>query len=314
MNKENNDFVKIIKSLVFPFTKNPKINQLFLNNVGGKSNEACNIKIDLPLNIIYEILNNVKKIFSEQPIFLSIDGPINICGDIHGQYADLIQIFYKLGFPSSQNYLFLGDYVDRGQRSLEVILLLFCYKIIYPNSFFMLRGNHETGSISKQYGFYNEIIKRNYPVKLWKKFIDVFNVMPVSCLIGCRILCMHGGLSPSLKNIEDILKIKRPTDIPDEGILCDLLWSDPDKITGWGENERGVSFTFGENVLHEFMKKNGIDLICRGHQVVEDGYEFFGDRRLVTIFSAPRYCGEFDNKGGALIVSKDMCCSFVLFE
>jgi serine/threonine-protein phosphatase PP1 catalytic subunit len=113
--------------------------------------------------------------------------------------------------------------------------------------------------------------------------------------------------------------IKRPTDIPDMGLLCDILWSDPeinnDTIRGeWGENSRGVSYTFGESTLDTFLKNNDLDLICRGHQVVEDGYEFFGGRKLVTVFSAPRYCGEFDNKGAVLVVSEDMTCSFVLFD
>jgi serine/threonine-protein phosphatase PP1 catalytic subunit len=130
---------------------------------------------------------------------------------------------------------------------------------------------------------------------------------------------MHGGLSINLTHVSQLNKIKRPTDIPDTGLLCDILWSDPeinnDTIRGeWGENTRGVSYTFGESSLDTFLKNNDLDLICRGHQVVEDGYEFFGGRKLVTVFSAPRYCGEFDNKGAVLVVSEDMTCSFVLFD
>lgn len=122
---------------------------------------------------------------------------------------------------------------------------------------------------------------------------------------------MHGGLSQHLSDLEQINQIRRPTDVPDEGLLCDLLWSDPDaEVQGWNESDRGVSFTFGEDVLTEFLDEHGLDLICRAHQVVEDGYEFQGGRRLVTIFSAPNYCGEFDNAGGMMLVDANLMCSF----
>ena len=306
---------KTINRLLFPFHTNKTVHNAFKIGKGGQNPIATNIEVKLEEDLIKWILILVGKIFMSQPVFLELNGPINICGDIHGQYADLLQIFYTLGFPDKQNYLFMGDYVDRGNRSLEVILLLFCYKIIYPNSFFLLRGNHETGSISKQYGFYSECIKRGYSVKLWKLFVDTFNKMPLSAIIFNRILCMHGGISPNLNSLEDLKNIKRPLDIPDSGIACDLVWADPDPNTSkWGENERGVSYVFGENVLKKFLDENGIDLICRGHQVVEDGYEFFAGRRLVTVFSAPRYCGDFDNKGAVLVIKKNMECSFVCFD
>lgn len=240
---------------------------------------------------------------------------IIVGGDIHGQFPDLLKIFCKLGFPDKSKYLFLGDYVDRGKQGIEVMLLLLCYKIIYPRNFFLLRGNHECQTISKTYGFFDEC-KRKYNIKMWKKFIDVFNCMPVAALIEERIFCMHGGISPHMNYIEDVLKIKKPCEIPEEGIMCDLLWADPDDEyrDGWNENTRGASYVFGTDVLCSFMMKNNLDLICRAHQVVEDGYKFFGGRKLVTIFSAPNYCGEFDNKGAILKITDDMECSFVIFE
>jgi diadenosine tetraphosphatase ApaH/serine/threonine PP2A family protein phosphatase len=132
---------------------------------------------------------------------------------------------------------------------------------------------------------------------MWKTFTDCFNCLPVAAIIDEKIFTMHGGLSPDLQSMEQIRRVMRPTDVPDTGLLCDLLWSDPDKdISGWSENDRGVSFTFGPDVVTRFLQKHDLDLICRAHQVVEDGYEFFAKRQLVTLFSAPNYCGEFDNE------------------
>ena len=157
-----------------------------------------------------------KEIFASQPILLELEVPLKICGDIHGQYHDLLRQFEYGGFPPESNYLFLGDYVDRGRQSQETICLLLCYKIKYPENFFQLRGNHESASINRIYGFYDECKKR-YSVKLWKTFTDCFNYLPVAAQVDDKILCMHGGLSPDLVNLDQIKQIKRPTDVPDTG-------------------------------------------------------------------------------------------------
>ena len=192
---------------------------------------------------------------------------LSIAGDLHGQYIDLLRIFERGGFPPAARYLFLGDYVDRGKRSLETICLLLAYKIKYPDKLFLLRGNHEDAKINRVYGFYDEC-KRRFNVRLWKTFTDCFNSLPVVALIDHKVLCMHGGLSPELTNLEQIEDIERPSEVPDGGLHCDLLWSDPDpKIEGWGLSDRGVSCTFGADKLTEFLDKNDIDLLCRAHQV-----------------------------------------------
>ncbi|EJW01629.1 hypothetical protein EDEG_03832 [Edhazardia aedis USNM 41457] len=250
-----------------------------------------------------------KEIFLEQSVFLQLHAPIKICGDIHGQFSDLLKLFDYGGFPPKFSYLFLGDYVDRGKQSIETICLLLAFKIKHPNTFFLLRGNHEAANINKLYGFFDEC-KRRYDVRIWKKFIECFNCLPICALIEKRILCMHGGISPDLKNLDQIKQIPRPIEIPDEGLLCDLLWSDPDNIRGWGENDRGVSFTFGPDIVEEFLEKHDIDLICRAHQVVEEGYQFFAQKGLVTVFSAPNYCNEWSNAGAIMCVDKDLICSF----
>ncbi|KAF9478534.1 phosphoprotein phosphatase PPZ [Pholiota conissans] len=255
-----------------------------------------------------------RDVFLSQPTLVELSPPVKIVGDVHGQYSDLIRLFEMCGFPPAANYLFLGDYVDRGKQSLETILLLLCYKIKYPENFFLLRGNHECANVTRVYGFYDEC-KRRCNIKTWKTFIDVFNCLPIAAIVASKIFCVHGGLSPSLHSMEDIKRIQRPTDVPDFGLLNDLLWSDPsDTALDWEDNERGVSYCFGKAIINEFLVRYDMDLICRAHMVVEDGYEFWNDRTLVTVFSAPNYCGEFDNYGACMSVSEDLLCAFELLK
>ncbi|KAL7336876.1 Serine/threonine-protein phosphatase [Rhodotorula toruloides] len=236
---------------------------------------------------ITAICQAAREVFLSQPTLIELSPPVKIVGDVHGQYSDLIRLFEMCGFPPNANYLFLGDYVDRGKQSLETILLLLCYKVKYPENFFLLRGNHECANVTRVYGFYDEC-KRRCNIKVWKTFIDVFNCLPIAAVVASKIFCVHGGLSPSLSSMDDIRRISRPTDVPDYGLLNDLLWSDPsDTALDWEDNERGVSYCFGKSVIGAFLARYDFDLICRAHMVVEDGYEFWNERTLVTIFSAP---------------------------
>ncbi|CAK5274543.1 unnamed protein product [Mycena citricolor] len=162
----------------------------------------------------YEIkylCTKAREIFINQPILLELEAPIKICGDIHGQYYDLLRLFEYGGFPPEANYLFLGDYVDRGKQSLETICLLLAYKIKYPENFFILRGNHECACINRIYGFYDEC-KRRYNIKLWKTFTDCFNCLPIAAIIDDKIFTMHGGLSPDLQSMEQIRRILKPAE------------------------------------------------------------------------------------------------------
>lgn len=236
---------------------------------------------------IVAICHRAREVFLSQPALLELDAPVKIVGDVHGQFTDLIRMFEMCGFPPSANFLFLGDYVDRGKQSLETILLLLCYKLKFPENFFLLRGNHECANVTRVYGFYDEC-KRRCNVKIWKTFIDTFNTLPIASIVAGKIFCVHGGLSPALRDMDDIRNIARPTDVPDYGLLNDLLWSDPaDMEQDWEANERGVSYCFGKKVIQDFLATHDFDLVCRAHMVVEDGYEFFTDRVLVTVFSAP---------------------------
>jgi serine/threonine-protein phosphatase PP1 catalytic subunit len=269
--------------------------------------------VELNENDVETLCQTSRGKFMSQPMFLELEPPIKIVGDIHGQYYDLLRLFEYGGYPPDSNYLFLGDYVDRGKQSIESICLLLAYKIKYTENFFILRGNHECASINRIYGFYDEC-KRRYSPRLWKRFTDCFNCLPVAAIVADKIFCMHGGLSPELKSFDQIKKLARPTGVPDTGLLCDLLWADPEQIVGWGESDRGVSYIFGPDVVDSFCKRFSIDLICRAHQVVEDGYEFFAGRRLVTIFSAPNYCGEFDNCGSMMSVDESLKCAFTMLK
>lgn len=288
---------------------------------------------------IVAICSAARELLLSQPALLELSAPVKIVGDVHGQYTDLIRLFEMCGFPPAANYLFLGDYVDRGKQSLETILLLLCYKLKYPENFFLLRGNHECANVTRVYGFYDEC-KRRCNIKIWKTFIDTFNCLPIASIVAGKIFCVHGGLSPSLSHMDDIRGIGRPTDVPDYGLLNDLLWSDPaDMEEDWEPNERGVSYCFGKKVIMDFLQRHDFDLVCRAHMVVEDGYEFFSDRILVTVFSAPnvsslifpfpgshwyefplltvfllKYCGEFDNWGAIMSVSAELLCSFELLK
>lgn len=281
---------------------------------------------------IFAICQAAREVFLSQPALLELAPPVKIVGDVHGQYTDLIRMFEMCGFPPTSNYLFLGDYVDRGKQSLETILLLMCYKLKFPENFFLLRGNHECANVTRVYGFYDEC-KRRCNIKVWKAFVDTFNCLPIAAIVASKIFCVHGGLSPSLSHMDDIRQIARPTDVPDYGLLNDLLWSDPaDMENDWESNERGVSYCFGKKVIMEFLQRHDFDLVCRAHMVVEDGYEFFNDRILVTVFSAPnvrsldyllisagranisQYCGEFDNWGAVMSVNAELLCSFELLK
>ncbi|KAI6189998.1 Metallophosphoesterase domain containing protein [Aphelenchoides bicaudatus] len=254
-----------------------------------------------------------REILLQQPMLLELNAPLKIVGDVHGQYNDLLRLFKLAGFPPMSNYLFLGDYVDRGQKSLETIILLLCYKVKYPGNFFLLRGNHEVANLNRIYGFYDEC-KRRMNIKIYKCFNDVFNCLPIAALIENKIFCCHGGLSPNLRSLEQLKRVSRPLDVDDKGLVCDLLWSDPSSQPGWGPNDRGVSYTFGADVLNNFLQKHELDLVVRAHQVVEDGYEFFGKRQLVTIFSAPNYCSEFDNAAAIMSINPDLLCSFQILK
>ncbi|CAI5442606.1 unnamed protein product [Caenorhabditis angaria] len=265
------------------------------------------------------LLDLAKPLFMSQGSMVEIEAPVKICGDVHGQYADVLRLFDRGGFPPIVNYLFLGDYVDRGPQSLEVVTLFIAYKIKFPGNFFLLRGNHECGAINRVYGFLEEVTRRYGPklgATLWNSFQLTFACMPYTALVSGRILCMHGGVSKRMKSLDQLRKLPRPVlDVPIPSLETDLLWSDPDEqVNGFEENTRGVGQVFGAEALREITERLDVDLIARAHQVVQDGYEFFANKKLVTIFSAPHYCGSFNNAAAMMNVDKNLTCSFQIMR
>ncbi|CAP28175.1 Protein CBG08329 [Caenorhabditis briggsae] len=213
-----------------------------------------------------------------------------------------------------KRYLFLGDYVDRGMYSMEVVILLIAIKMAYPDRLYMLRGNHESRSVNCHYGFYREVTRR-YDAKLYEYFSDLFNVFPFCAIIEDTIMCMHGGISEQLMNLSQLALYKRPVEIPDMGVLADLTWADPDPtVKRYAPSSRGASSVFGSQALREFLKRLNLRLVIRAHQVVEDGYEFFDNRRLITVFSAPNYCGQNDNSAGILCIDQSLKISIVVYR
>ena len=251
----------------------------------------------------------------QQPPLLRLRSPITVCGDIHGQFEDLMRVFSSRGLPPHTPYLFLGDYVDRGAHSAQVVALLLALKALHPDHLFLLRGNHECATINAEYGFIDECRQRYGSDTAYTIVNKVFQWLPLAAVIQNKIFCVHGGLSPHLESLEQLEALDRSElhHIPDSGLACDLVWSDPERDTQeWADNERGCSHTFGPRIVHEFCEKHGFDFVCRAHQVVDHGYEFFCKRKLVTVFTASNYCGDYGNRGSILHVEPNLRCNFVI--
>lgn len=270
---------------------------------------------------IFRVCQVARDLFIQEGNIHDVRSPVTLCGDIHGQFSDLLELFrVSGGFPPDVSYIFMGDYVDRGNRSVEVILLLLLLKIRYPLRIFLIRGNHETRQISQVYGFYDECLKKYGNTRVWMYCCDVFDFLPIGALVDGRILCIHGGLSPQLKTIDQMRRLRRTQEIPHEGALCDLMWSDPEDLENesWSLGPRGAGYLFGRRVAMQFNQLNDLLLIARGHQLVQEGYRFmFPERSLVTVWSAPNYCYRCGNVAAVMRIDPALEFgekSFTIFE
>lgn len=260
------------------------------------------------------INQQAKEIFSKLPNVVSVSSPVTICGDIHGQFTDLMELFKIGGQIPYTNYLFLGDYVDRGAQSVETVSYLFCLKIKYPQHITLLRGNHESAGISQIFGFRDEVTARYGNDQVWQTYTQTFNYLPLGATINGKILCVHGGLSPSLKTIDDIQALNRFCEIPHKGPMCDLVWSDPAPAAGFQPSAREAGYQFGPDVTLGWNKANGLELTARGHQLVMTGLEYAHGDQIVTVFSAPDYCGRCGNPAGILELDEQLNRKDIRFE
>ncbi|KAK3205585.1 hypothetical protein Dsin_019631 [Dipteronia sinensis] len=274
----------------------------------------------LDCNEIADLCDSAERIFSSEPSVLQLKAPIKIFGDLHGQFGDLMRLFDEYGSPSTAgdiayiDYLFLGDYVDRGQHSLETISLLLALKVEYANNVHLIRGNHEAADINALFGFRIECIERmgeRDGIWAWHRINRLFNWLPLAALIEKKIICMHGGIGRSINHVEQIENLQRPITMEAGSIvLMDLLWSDPtenDSVEGLRPNARGPGLvTFGPDRVMEFCNNNDLQLIVRAHECVMDGFERFAQGHLITLFSATNYCGTANNAGAILVLGRDL--------
>ena len=294
---------------------------------------------------VKELCEKAKEILSKEENVIYLNAPITVknikklqyinkynkkqvCGDIHGQFYDLIELFKHGGEVTQTNYLFLGDFVDRGYNSVETFLLLLCLKVRYPQRVALLRGNHESRQITQVYGFYDECLRKYGSSNVWKYCTDVFDMLTLAAVINNKVFCVHGGLSPQITTITDVIfiffliflyviqikNINRFQEIPHCGPMCDFLWSDPEDIDDWENNPRGAGVIFGVKVVDKFLKTNNFELIVRAHQLIMEGYKIHFDNKLITIWSAPNYCYRCNNVAAILQLDENLKTSYITFN
>ncbi|KAL2210341.1 calcineurin-like phosphoesterase [Sarocladium strictum] len=350
----------------------------------------------LPERAMKELCEKVKEILMEESNIQPVCTPVTVCGDIHGQFYDLLELFRVAGgmpgetnvqapktattvitsddieppsqitnpklrkkvkpsidgdsigggdgddddaemdaasqsgdsgvevtsapaHTSSQSaetrFIFLGDFVDRGYFSLETFTLLMCLKAKYPDRIVLVRGNHESRQITQVYGFYEECQQKYGNASVWKACCHVFDFLVLAAIVDGELLCVHGGLSPEIRTIDQIRVVARAQEIPHEGAFCDLVWSDPEDVETWAVSPRGAGWLFGDKVANEFNHVNGLKLIARAHQLVNEGYKYhFAENSVVTVWSAPNYCYRCGNVASIMSVDNDLSPKFSIFS
>jgi len=255
-----------------------------------------------------------REILVEESNVQRVRSPVTICGDVHGQFFDVQELFRVGGDVPNTNYLFMGDFVDRGYYSVETFLLLLALKVRYPDRITLIRGNHESRQITQVYGFYDECLRKYGSINVWRYCTEIFDYLSLSALIDDKIFCVHGGLSPSISTLDQIRTIDRKQEVPHDGAMCDLLWSDPDDADGWNLSPRGAGYHFGGDVVAHFNRENSISLMARAHQLVMEGYKMMFNDTVVTVWSAPNYCYRCGNVAAILELDEHLNQNFKIFE
>ncbi|EUB60536.1 Serine/threonine-protein phosphatase 2B catalytic subunit [Echinococcus granulosus] len=307
---------RAVKSVPYPPSRRLTVNDIFESR--GKPNiEKLKQHFLLEGRVTDEaalkIINDGAALLHEEANVLEIDAPVTVCGDIHGQFFDLMKLFEVGGHPATTRYLFLGDYVDRGYFSIECVLYLWALKILHPTNFFLLRGNHECRHLTEYFTFKQEC-RIKYNNEVYNACMNAFDCLPLAALMNQQFLCVHGGLSPEIQTLDDIRRIDRFKEPPAYGSMCDLLWSDPLEDFGNEQNTdnfshnsvRGCSYFFSYSACCDFLQTNNLLSIIRAHEAQDAGYRMYrknqatGFPSLITIFSAPNYLDVYNNKAAIL--------------
>jgi serine/threonine-protein phosphatase 2B catalytic subunit len=307
---------RVVKTVVFPPSNKLTMSEVF----DSKGRPRPDVLKQHFMNegrvtddVALRIVNEGAAIMRQEKTMVEIEAPLTVCGDVHGQFYDLMKLFEVGGPPATTRYLFLGDYVDRGYFSIECVLYLWALKILYPNTFFMLRGNHECRHLTEYFTFKQEC-KIKYSEKVYDACMDAFDCLPLAAVMNQQFLCVHGGLSPEIHNLDDIRKLDRFKEPPAFGPMCDLLWSDPLEDFGSEKSAehfthnsvRGCSYFYSYAACCDFLQQNSLLSIIRAHEAQDAGYRMYrksqttGFPSLITIFSAPNYLDVYNNKAAIL--------------
>ncbi|CAD6586382.1 MAG: Protein with carboxyl methyl esterase activity [Tremellales sp. Tagirdzhanova-0007] len=268
----------------------------------------------LPERQMKALCTRVRDLLLEESNVHLVQSPVTVCGDIHGQFWDVIEIFRQGGQVPATSYIFMGDFVDRGYYSLETLSLLLAYKARYPDKVSLLRGNHESRQITQVYGFYDECMQKYGNPSVWKACCSVSDHLNLAAIIDSSILCVHGGLSPDIRTLDQVRIIPRAQEVPHEGAFCDLMWSDPDEVDAWAVSPRGAGWLFGAKVTAEFNHVNSLSMIARAHQLVQEGFKYMFNDTLVTVWSAPNYCYRCGNSASIMQVDENGKAQFKVYE
>ena len=284
-----------------------------INKYEEKSTDVIGFRCPIPSfpsDMIDELITETSKVLEQKPVLVRVDGPCYIVGDIHGNIFDLIRILSMAKLPPKSRYVFLGDYVDRGQYSLEVLLLLFALQCQFPDDVILLRGNHEFAEVNTSYGFYEEMAPVVNGQYLYEQFNKAFEMLPIAAIISNTIFCVHGGISPGLTDIAQIEKLVRPIKTCDDELVADMMWSDPTPDTKtYARSTRGLGISYGVQLVSDFLTKVNLKEIARGHQCVQAGIEKNLNGMVYTVFSCSNYADAVDNKCGLLFINADLTLS-----
>lgn len=308
---------RIIDSVLFPPKHKLTLAEVFDPHTGKPRPDVLKqhfiLEGRIEENAALRIIQDGAAILKAESTMIDIEAPVTVCGDIHGQFYDLMKLFEIGGSPASTKYLFLGDYVDRGYFSIECVLYLWALKLCYPTTLFLLRGNHECRHLTEYFTFKQEC-KIKYSERVYDACMDAFDCLPLAALMNQQFLCVHGGLSPEIQELDDIRKLDRFKEPPAFGPMCDLLWSDPLEDFGNEKNSdfyshntvRGCSYFYSYKACCDFLQNNKLLSIIRAHEAQDAGYRMYrkssttGFPSLITIFSAPNYLDVYNNKAAVL--------------